>query len=264
MKKLMFLILAALLLVADIDAQETSKTNAQSQRRVLYIGDSITDGGWGNSGGDMRPSSERSEWDKNHVYGHGYMEQCASYYQATYPDEEMTFWNRGISGNTLSQMASRWQEDALALKPNVISILIGTNDIHNYLEQKQKDGSLNFDYRQWEQSYRQLLDVTLDSLTDVKLVLCTPFVAKAGWVGDAENYDEREKGVARLAEIVRQIANDYQAILVPFDLLFTQLRSEHPTSNNSYWIWDGIHPTPAGHYKMAELWKEKAGNTIMQ
>lgn len=260
----MLLLLTALLTVSSLDAQEESAPRIQTQRRVLYIGDSITDGGWGNSGGDMRPSSERSEWDKNHIYGHGYMEQCASYYQATYPDEEMVFWNRGISGNTLEQMVNRWHGDALALNPNVISILIGTNDIHNYLEQKQKNQEQKFDYTQWEQSYRQLLDMTLDSLPDVKLVLCTPFVAKAGWVGEAENYHERENSVAQLAEIVRQIANDYHAILVPFDQLFVQLRNEHPTSNNSYWIWDGIHPTPAGHYKMAELWKEKAGDTITQ
>lgn len=71
------------------------------RRRVLYIGDSITDGGWGRSGGDMRPASERQEWDKNHVYGHGYVEQCASYLESEFPEEEIRCWNRGISGNTL-------------------------------------------------------------------------------------------------------------------------------------------------------------------
>ena len=232
------------------------------QRRVLYIGDSITDGGWGRSGGDMRPSSERQEWDKNHVYGHGYVEQCASYFEAHYPEEEMKFWNRGISGNTLSQMAARWQEDALDLKPNVVSILIGTNDVGHFLDLKQKDSTLVFDPVAWEAEYRQLLNLTLDSLPSVQLVLCTPFVAKAGWVGNASNYDERELLVKQLAEITRKIAQDYQATLVPFDQLFRELRTNHPTSNNSYWIWDGIHPTPAGHRMMSELWIETAGSLV--
>lgn len=224
------------------------------QRRVLFIGDSITDGGWGRSGGDMRPSSERQEWDKNHVYGHGYMEQCASYFESESPEEEPLFWNRGISGNTLHQMAERWQDDCLALRPNIVSILVGTNDIHQYLDEKQKSPDKAFDLAAWEAEYRQLIALTRDSLPGVELVLCTPFVAKAGWVGEADNYAEREQLVRQLAEAVKRIAHDCHATLVPFDELFDELRSKHPTSNNSYWIWDGIHPTPAGHRRMSELW----------
>lgn len=229
------------------------------KRRVLFIGDSITDGGWGRSGGDSRPSNERDEWDKNHVYGHGFVEQCASYFESHYPEDEMKFWNRGISGNTLYQMAQRWQDDCISLRPNVISILIGTNDIHFYLEQKQQNPYLEFDQKAWEDKYRELLNVTRDSLPGVEFLLCTPFVAKAGWVGEADNYNERERLAQSLAETVKRIALDYsQTTLVEFDSLFSRLRTEHPTSNNSYWIWDGIHPTPAGHRVMSELWIEKA------
>lgn len=234
-----------------------------AQPRVLFIGDSITDGGWGKSGGDMRPSSERVEWDKNHVYGHGYMEQCASYFESHYPDAEMKFWNRGISGNSLHQMAERWQEDCIALHPNLISILVGTNDIHYYLEQKQNDASLVFDFAAWEAEFRSLLDITRDSLTGVDIVLCTPFVAQAGWVGDARNYQEREQMVSRLSDIVRSIAKEYKATIVPFDEMFVKLRKKQPTANNSYWIWDGIHPTPAGHRMMSELWIKKVHRFIL-
>lgn len=233
------------------------------QRRVLYIGDSITDGGWGRSGGDMRPSSQRNEWDKNHVYGHGYVEQCASYFESRYPDDEIKFWNRGISGNTLAQMAERWQEDAISLHPNVVSILVGINDACKFFDQKKQDASISFDLQGWESQYRKLLDLTRDSLPGVQFVLCTPFIAKAGWVAETENFDERVKLMRQMADVVRKVANDYHATLVPFDTLFEDLRTNHPTSNNSYWIWDGIHPTPAGHRKMAELWIETAGRSIL-
>lgn len=232
------------------------------RKRVLFIGDSITDGGWGNSGGDNRPSSERSEWDKNHIFGHSYMMLCASHYQSERAADDMTFWNRGISGQTLQQLADRWQQDCLDLKPNVVSILVGTNDIHYYLEEKekaQKDGKnvAAFDVKAWEARYRNLLRQTCDSLPGVRLVLGTPFVAKAGWVGEAENYAEREQLVRQLAASVRTIANDFHATLVPFDELFAQLRADNQNGNNSYWIWDGIHPTPAGHRQMADLWIKK-------
>lgn len=233
------------------------------RRRVLYIGDSITDGGWGRSGGDMRPSSERSEWDKNHVYGHGYMEQCASYFESRNPDDEILFWNRGISGNTLHQMHERWQEDCIALRPNVISILVGINDACSFFDRQKEQPSLTFDLKAWEAEYRELLCQTRDSLPGVQLVLCTPFIARAGWVAETPNFADRATLMRQMAEVVRHLADEFHATLVPFDTLFEQLRADHPTSNNSYWIWDGIHPTPAGHRKMSELWIEKAGRCIL-
>ena len=103
-------------------------SQALAARRVLYIGDSITDGGWGRSGGSAKPASERNQKDLNHIYGQCFVWQCAAHYQSLHPDQDWQFWNRGISGNTLYQMTERWADDALSLKPDVISILIGTNE----------------------------------------------------------------------------------------------------------------------------------------
>ena len=221
-----------------------------SAHRVLYIGDSITDGGWGRSGGSAKASKDRVHWDLNHVYGHSYMMLCAAYYQSQWPDADWQFWNRGISGNTLYEMAGRWQEDALNLKPDVISILIGTNDVGAYQDECRKGSRTftvrDFDYSRWEQQYRRLLDTTRLVLPDAKLVLCTPFVGKS--TGEV-----RMTITDSLAQIVRRIARDYKAVLVPFDNMFKDLQKSEPTPK--YWIWDGIHPTAAGHLRMAELWE---------
>ena len=63
-----------------------------------------------------------------------------------------------------------------------------------------------------------------------------------------------------LAQIVRQIANDYNAVLVPFDSMFNELQKNQPTEK--YWIWDGIHPTAAGHQRMAELWESECRDVM--
>ncbi len=66
-------------------------------QRVLYIGDSVTDGGWGRSGGSMIPSEQRNQKDLNHIYGHSYMMLCAAHYESTQPYAGLQFFNRGIS-----------------------------------------------------------------------------------------------------------------------------------------------------------------------
>ena len=228
-------------------------------RRVLFIGDSITDGGWGNSGGSSASSDKRNHGDLNHIFGHGYMEMCAAHFLSCYPQRDYQFFNRGISGNTLYDLQKRWETDALQLKPDVISILVGTNDIHEFLNDNS-DGP--FDFERWEQTYRSLLDEIKGQNPDIRIILGTPFVAKAGWVGKAENFEQRKRMVNQLADIVRNIASDYHAILVPYDQLFNSLQDQAPRDN--YWIWDGIHPTTAGHRRMADLWINNTGNLFVK
>src|SRR3982751_3727560 len=87
-----------------------------SGARVLFQGDSITDGNRG-----------RSE-DPNHILGHGYAFIIAAKYGDVYAERNLVFINRGISGNKVSDLAKRWQKDTIDLKPDVLSILIGVND----------------------------------------------------------------------------------------------------------------------------------------
>lgn len=217
-------------------------------KTVLFIGDSITDGGWGRSGGSMASSRERNHKDLNHIYGHSYMFVCAATLQADFPNDTIVCYNRGISGNTLTDMYKRWDDDALSLKPDVISILVGTNDVDASLREKR-----DFNLKQWADEYRALLDTTLLTLPDVKLLLGTPFVAKVGRIGDNGNYARRESLVRELASEVREIAQDYNAIVIDYEKMFDSLPEP-----KSHWIWDGIHPTPAGHLNMSRLWLSKA------
>lgn len=210
--------------------------------RVVFIGDSITDGNWGVVYNYKPTSAQRSQTDMNHIYGHGYMSLVASYYQAKYPGRGYSFFNRGFSGHRLSDLAARWQEDVLDLRPDVLSILVGINDINFSSEGKEA-----LDIVAWKNLYRQLLLKVRGQNPAVRILLCTPFTTKEGKAGQA---------VHELAAAVRELAEELGATLVPFDGLFAKLVDRGPSP--SYWIWDGIHPTPAGHYMMAELWKKKA------
>lgn len=221
-------------------------------KRVVFIGDSITDGNWGNVYNYRKTSAERSQTDMNHIYGHSYVMLVASDIQSACPQAGHRFFNRGFSGHKLTDLAARWQEDVLDLHPDILSVLVGTNDVHDYLENHNDEG---FDFEGWKNLYRQLLLKVKEQEPQVKIVLCTPFVAREGTLAKSPNYDLRERMTHRLAGIVRELCKEFDAVCVPFDTLFEKLVVSEPEP--SFWIWDGIHPTPAGHRRMADLWKRK-------
>ncbi|MDE5987495.1 MAG: SGNH/GDSL hydrolase family protein [Prevotella sp.] len=217
-------------------------------KRFLFIGDSITDGGWGRSGGSMASSEERNHKDLNHIYGHSFMMLCAARWQSDFPEEDTQFFNRGISGNTLCDMSARWEKDALGVDADVVTVLIGTNDVSMYLE-----GKAPLDFDRWEKDYRGLIAALRERNPHVQIILCTPFVADAGKIGRAEDFSKRKTLISRCSQVVRKIASDTGAVLLDYEEMFDTLTRNNP----SYWIWDGIHPTAAGHQRMADMWLDR-------
>src|SRR2546421_9415904 len=134
---------------------------------ILFQGDSITDAG-------------RSR-DKSHVaneqpgMGSGYAWLAGAELLVDRPHDGLRVFNRGISGNKVFQLAERWQTDCLDLKPTLLSILIGVNDIWHKLNGKY-DGTVQV----YERDYRALLERIRKALPKVKLVICEPFVLRAG------------------------------------------------------------------------------------
>lgn len=233
-----------LLLVAGIPG-------ATAGLRILFIGDSITDGSWGGSDGSAMPSAERNHRDLNHIYGSGYMYLCAAHYQSRFPERGYLFFNRGISGDKLADLERRWEEDALALHPDVVSILIGTNDVQAYLDRPQGG---EFDFGGWERCYRSLLDRMIGVNPRVRFVLCEPFASATTPVRESSDPARRASLMRRLGGIVERIAADYGAVFIPWASMFDRLSAAGRGVPDTWWIWDGIHPTPAGHRRMADLW----------
>ncbi|WP_437222053.1 SGNH/GDSL hydrolase family protein [Planctomicrobium sp. SH661] len=195
--------------------------------RVLFQGDSITDGNRGRNS------------DPNHILGHGYAFLIAAKFGGEIPELNLDFVNRGISGNTIRNLKERWQPDTLDLKPDVLSILIGVNDQDSQIPMNE-----------FEQTYDELLAQTRKSLPDVKLVLCEPFGLPVG--GVKSNWESWSRGLNQRSVIVERLAQKYDAAVVHFQTAFDQAVEEAPAE---YWIWDGIHPTYRGHQRMAQEWE---------
>jgi lysophospholipase L1-like esterase len=154
----MFLLMAAIGLQAEV--------------KVVFAGDGVTDGAWGRSKGAAKPVSERNLGDQNHHLGDGYVFLCAAWYESQYPTLGINIQNRGIVGNTLDDLSARWQADILNLNPDVISVLIGSQDIDNYIS---TSANSDFDVDGWTDKYRTMLTAARTANANVKLVLCAPF-----------------------------------------------------------------------------------------
>jgi len=195
--------------------------------RILFQGDSITDAG-------------RNREDAGNL-GYGYVVMVAGNLMERYAGQSISVCNRGISGNRVVDLYARWKIDAINLKPDIISILIGVNDTwHEFACQN------GVEVERYEMVYRQLLDYTLKNLPAVQLVLCEPFVVPCGVVTS-----EWIKEIDQRRQVVRTLAKEYKTLFVPFQELFNDCLKKAPAE---YWCADGVHPTSAGHHAMAQAW----------
>ena len=217
-----------------------TKKNEQKKGMVyLFQGDSITDGNRGRTA------------DPNHIMGHGYAFSIASRLGADYPEQEMVFYNRGISGNKVSDLAERWQKDTLDLKPDLLSILIGINDVNDTIQ--NKGGSV----AQFEAVYTSILEQACAEFPKIIFVLCQPFILPVGTI--KEKFDVWNRELYERQLIVKKLADRYNAVLVDFQMVMNKACLRAPAA---YWIWDGIHPTVPGHEILAREWLLQVGKRI--
>ena len=199
---------------------------------ILFQGDSITDGNRGRHS------------DLNHVHGHSYAYIVAAELTADNIEKDIEFINRGNSGDRICDLYGRWKEECLNLKPTVLSMLIGINDmIFNW---EHKSGS---DPDRYEKIYRLLLDEVLEQNPNTLLVIMEPFF---GDKKEPELDEYYKAGLGAYQEKARKIAEDYNAVFVPLQDLFDSYRDK---TDIFKLLWDGIHPTTAGHHLIAQRWK---------
>jgi len=202
-------------------------------QRVLFQGDSITDCGRPRDGSD------------SHM-GLGYPALIAAMMGHRHPKLNTTFINRGIGGDRVPDLQSRWQADCIDLAPDWVSILIGINDSTSIAR-----GDEGFTVAAYEAGYRDILRQVREK-TDARPIILEPFLLHT-----KHPYDfipPVAKIRAKLDPIIaaaRKLARDFDAISVPLDDLFQAASAEVAPA---HWSADAIHPTPAGHALIAEAW----------
>ncbi|WP_018931181.1 SGNH/GDSL hydrolase family protein [Gracilibacillus lacisalsi] len=194
-------------------------------KRIVFIGDSITE--WG-------------RYEDSEGIGTGYVRLLHDYLRVSAPEKNFEIFNKGVGGDRIIDMKQRWQQDVTDLTPDVVSISIGINDVWRQLDHP---GMEQVSPEVFDATYRQLLD----QVKSCQLILMEPTVIE-------ENLQsEGNQLLKKYVEIVNQLANEYQAVLVPTHRAFVQYLAK----NSRYELTtDGVHMNSAGNMLMAKTWIE--------
>ncbi len=199
-------------------------------KTILFQGDSITDAG------------RSRQWED---LGMGYPNLVAASLGADQPGA-YRFLNRGISGNRIIDLLARVKSDMINLKPDCMSILIGVNDVwHEFDFQNGIETAL------FEQYYDMLITQLKQALPELKLLILEPFVLKASATED--KWEPFRRDVEEKAAAARRVAQKHSLPFVPLMELFDEAQSRAPAS---YWLSDGVHPTPMGHELIRREWQK--------
>ncbi|MEN6519728.1 MAG: SGNH/GDSL hydrolase family protein [Armatimonadota bacterium] len=194
--------------------------------KVLFQGDSITD-------------CDRSRDDLK-CLGHGYPMFIASRYLAKHPEYPVEFINRGVSGDRSRDLKARWDKDCIEIQPDLVSILVGINDVW-----RRYDNNDPTSVDQFADNCHDILTRTVES-TDAGIILLEPFLLPVMDEQDAWREDLDPK-----IQVVRALAREFDASLIPLDGLFAQASTKREPE---FWSADGVHPTFEGHALIAQAW----------
>lgn len=202
-------------------------------KKVLFFGDSITDGGRVYNDTKLLP---RDTW-----MGYGYVTMTAAELGFENPGKYQ-FFNRGISGNRVSHLYSRLNEDVVSIAPDYLSILIGINDFATKIES-------------FEKIYDILVGDIIEALPNVKIMILEPFFSEGFCTN---NTDEDKDRLERYREKCPQIAAAAKRIAQKYNLKFVPLQEKFDELCNKYghscFSVDGIHPNAAGHNLIKNEW----------
>ena len=210
-------------------------------KRILFQGDSITDAG----------RNREALPESNTGYGAGYPALVAARIFGDHLGNGYNIINRGISGNRVVDLYARWKKDCLNLTPDVLSILIGVNDTWH-----EKSESRNgVEVERYKLIYDMLLEWTVKTLPEIKLVLMEPFVLETGAVSADWLPEIAERGA-----VVKELAQKYNAIFIPCQQIISDAAAK--AGADDLILRDGVHPSVMGHQVLADAWLKYAGSLI--
>jgi lysophospholipase L1-like esterase len=195
----------------------------KSGQKIVMIGDSITDAGRR----DVEPP-----------YGTGYMTLVRSLVTARHPELGLAWENRGIGGDTVRHLDARWAADVLDERPDVLTVMIGINDVWRAFGEKPHEAVPEDEYRE---TLTRLLRSARDA-SDPDLYIGSPYMI------EADRSDPMRAAMDARGAIAREVAADLGAAFIDVQAAFDRVLAR---SESADWAHDRIHPNQPGHAVIA-------------
>ena len=194
-------------------------TSMQLQKpvKVVFFGDSITQAG-------IKPG--------------GFI----SLMQASQTSYELI--GAGIGGNKVYDLYFRMEDDVLKLKPEVVVIYVGVNDVWH--KQTYQTGT---DPNKFISFYSEMIKKMQSA--GIKVIVCTPAV-----IGEKIDFSNPQDGdLNSYSQLIRNLAKQYNCTLVDLRKEFLAYNLIHNPDNKESGILttDRVHLNPAGNKLVAEL-----------
>ncbi len=201
--------------------------------KIVFYGDSVTDA--------MR-EKDKTKVCASNCFGGGYVIHAAG---RLYLRDPVGFeiLNRGVAGNTITDLYARAKPDVWNEKPDVLSILVGINDVGQELRAVRT----GVEPPRFEKCYRALIEETLERLPQTRIMLMEPFMLRGSIT---EEHYEGFQEVYVYAATVRRLAAEYGLWFVPLQKELTAAAEKY----GDVFLRDGVHPTRQGAAFIADIW----------
>lgn len=153
--------------------------------------------------------------------------------------------NMGISGNRIVDLYARIKKDVWEEKPDVMSILVGVNDVWHEIINKN-----GVDIVRFEKIYRMLIEDTLEVLPNLKMMLMEPFVLEGS---ATKSQYESFLAVKEYAKVVKKLADEYGLVFVELQSKFDKYCEKY---GSELLLYDGVHPNLVGTKIISDAWIE--------
>ncbi len=201
-------------------------------KKILFFGDSITDA-----------SREKEVSIGEHgSLGFGYVMQIAGGIMPENP-EKYTIINRGISGDRIVDLYARIKRDVWNLKPDLLTILVGVNDVWH--EIKHNNG---VEIDRFYNIYDLMLSETIKKLPNTTIILMAPYILKGT---ETEAQFDRFLEVYEYAKVVEKLAKKYGLHFIPLQPKFDEATNKN---DSTCYLLDGVHPNVVGAGLIANEW----------
>jgi lysophospholipase L1-like esterase len=194
--------------------------------KILMIGDSVTD------------CNRRSETTA--FLGDAYPHLVASELYLNYPDLNVEVTNMGISGDTSRMLLDRWDKDVLNHSVDVLTILIGINDVWRHYDSTNRAVWVSKD------EYIKNMTYMIESMINrtKKIIILSPFFL------ETDTTQPMKAQADEYIQALRDLVKKYDVIFVDLQKEFEKLMEKF-TYNQLTFKTDKIHPTMFGQYVIA-------------